>query len=110
MKTVVVNTSPLLVLDRIDCLHLLPRLFGHVIRPQSVVDEIKAGHNKYGISERIICSEWLETTDDPPGMALRPELGAGETAAITLALQRTGFRMSNSLIRTVKERVRNSGA
>lgn len=88
MKTIVVNTSPLLVLDRINCLQLLPALFGQVLRPQSVVNEIEAGRKKYGVSEQIIKSEWMTTVDDPPEMALRPELGAGETAAIALAVQR----------------------
>lgn len=43
---VVVNTSPLIALDRIGQLGLLKSLYGQVLRPQSVLDELQAdkGH------------------------------------------------------------------
>ena len=84
---VVVNTSPLIALNRIGCLHLLPSLFGHVIRPQSVADEIQAGRLQYGAADSLLEEDWLETVEDPPEMVLRRELGAGETAAIALAVK-----------------------
>jgi len=84
---VVVNTSPLVALDRIGQIDLLPKLFGKMIRPQSVVDELNAGRGVYGGSNVIFRATWLETVDDPPEMVLRKELGAGETAVIALALR-----------------------
>jgi uncharacterized protein len=84
---VVVNTSPLVALDRIGQIDLLPKLFGKVIRPQSVVDELKAGHSVYGGSDALYNASWIKTVDDPPEMVLRKELGAGETAVIALALK-----------------------
>lgn len=85
--TVVVSTSPLIALDRIGHLDVLPQLFGDVIRPQSVVNELQAGKHIYGGSDALFYSPWLTTLDDPPEMLLRKELGAGETAVIALALR-----------------------
>ncbi len=90
---IVVNTSPLVALDRIGQLDLLPALYGKIIRPQSVVDELKAGRSIYGGTDSLYHAAWLETAEDPPEMILRKELGAGETAAIALA-----FRIQADLI------------
>ena len=84
---VVVNTSPLVALDRIGQISILPKLFGEIIRPQSVVDELDAGRSVYGGSTSLFHASWLSTVKDPPEMVLRKELGAGETAAIALALR-----------------------
>jgi predicted nucleic acid-binding protein len=43
----------MIALDRIGLLHILPELFGRVIRPQAVVDELYAGKSIYGGSESI---------------------------------------------------------
>jgi predicted nucleic acid-binding protein len=85
--TVIVNTSPLIALDRIGQLDILPRLFGEITRPQSVVDELTAGRRVYGGSDSLFHATWFETAGDPPEMVLRKELGAGETAVIALALK-----------------------
>ena len=82
---IVVNTSPLIALDRIDSLDILQNLFGTILRPQSVLDELRAGQHVHGGSSKLFNATWLNTVTDPPGMMLRKELGAGETAAITLA-------------------------
>jgi len=50
---VVVNTSPLIALDRIGHLDILPRLFGDLIRPQSVADELSAGKHIYGGTDAL---------------------------------------------------------
>ncbi len=84
---VIVNTSPLVALDRIDLLDIFPKLFGNVIRPQSVVNELNAGRKIYGGSDTLYNAEWLRTIEDPPEMILRKELGDGETAVIALAVK-----------------------
>jgi len=83
---VVVDTSPLIALWRIGLIHLLPDMFGAISCPESVKMEIDAGAAKYG-SILLGSYEWLTIEPDPPMMQLRKELGAGETAAITLAYQ-----------------------
>ena len=87
MTKIIVNTSPLIALDRIGCLLLLPALFHRITSPQSVLDEVIAGRMQHGASEDLLRGDWLETLPDPPEAAYRPELGAGETAAIALAVQ-----------------------
>ena len=73
--TVVVNTSPLIALDRIGQLDILPKLFGKIIRPQSVVDELNDGRNVYGGSDALFHATWLETQQDPPGNDLAKGTG-----------------------------------
>jgi uncharacterized protein len=85
--TVVVNTSPLVALDRIGQLDILRGLYSRLIRPQSVIDELNAGRRAYGGSDALYSAQSLETADDPPEMILRKELGAGETAVIALAIR-----------------------
>lgn len=82
---VVVNTSPLISLDRIDRLDILPELFGRVVRPQSVVDELTSGKSSHGGSFALFDAPWMDTVPDPAEAVFRKELGAGETAAIALA-------------------------
>ena len=84
---VVVNTSPLIALERIGHLSVLHDLYGQVVRPQSVLDELLAGQQRYSLSPGLIQSDWILTEPDPPEMAFHRELGAGETAAITLAFK-----------------------
>jgi len=62
-------------------------MFGKIVCPESVIMEINAGNIKYS-SIPIISFEWLTVEPDPPMMRLRKELGAGETAAVTLAYQK----------------------
>ena len=81
------NTSPLVALDQIGHLDILPELFGEITRPQSVVDELNFGRSVYGGSDSLFHAAWLKTVEDPPEMVLRKELGAGETAAIALAVR-----------------------
>jgi len=83
---VVVNTSPLIALERIGCLAVLPKLYDTVIRPQSVLEELKAGGSQVAVKE-LVNANWILTADDPEEMVLRKELGDGETAAIALAVK-----------------------
>jgi predicted nucleic acid-binding protein len=88
MRLVVADTSPIFYLLSIDHIDLLPRLFGKIILPDAVHRELCHP------AAPALAREWaarlpgwveltpVETTDDA---ALR-SLGAGERAAITLAL------------------------
>jgi len=81
---VVVNSSPLIALNQIGRLELLRQLYGAIIRPQSVYDELRGGLDQHEYSDSILSADWIITEPDPEGMTLRRELGAGETAAIIL--------------------------
>ena len=84
---VITNTTQLIVLERIGYLDILKNLYGQIIRPQSVLDELLAGREKYSLAMSLVESDWINTHPDPPEMTFRRELGAGETAAITLAFK-----------------------
>jgi predicted nucleic acid-binding protein len=62
---VVVNTSPLIVLDRIGHLEILKALYGSIIRPQSVLDELNVGRGRYELSSDLCDAEWIITEPDP---------------------------------------------
>lgn len=42
-EIVIVNTSPIFYLHRLDCLDILKKLYGRIIIPQAVVNEHEAG-------------------------------------------------------------------
>lgn len=85
---VVVDSSPLIALARIDRLALLREMFGEVVVPPAVWREvIAAGLDKVG-SQEIAASGWIRRQDvmDASAVAeLRRDLGAGEAEAIVLA-------------------------
>ena len=82
---VIVNTSPLIALNRIERINLLRDLYKQVVCPQSVIDEIEVGVRK-GHVPAIALPPWVSVDPDPPEMAFRRELGAGESAVLSLAL------------------------
>lgn len=92
MSLWVVNASPLILLGKINQLHLLAKLAGPVVIPHEVAVEIRAGPP--GDAALL----WLETEGrglvaDPVPFDLRVvawDLGNGETAVISRALSETG--------------------
>lgn len=91
-EIVVADTSPLLVLHRSRLLHLLPTLYGRVLVPQMVADEIAAGqHGGFDIPD-LASLTWLEIRQPTHPLPVHPKLHPGEQAAIALALE-TGLRV-----------------
>jgi predicted nucleic acid-binding protein len=84
---VIVDTSAFIALDRIGQVDLLRQLFGSVVRPQAVLDELLAGGDSHPLSAVLTEADWVATEPNPTSSSLRPELGHGETAAITLAYE-----------------------
>jgi predicted nucleic acid-binding protein len=88
MRLVVADTSPIFYLLSLDHIDLLPRLFGKVFIPDAVHDELCHPAAPTMVREWVArLPDWavvtsVEALDDD---AFRP-LGAGERAAITLAL------------------------
>ena len=87
---VVSDASPLIALARIDCLELLPKLYGRVLIPTEVYSEVMvAGAGLPGASQ-IARASWIEiaAVNDSAAVEearLRTGLGAGEVSAIILA-------------------------
>ncbi|OJW16335.1 MAG: hypothetical protein BGO49_18450 [Planctomycetales bacterium 71-10] len=90
--TVVSNLSPLHYLVLVDCAPILPRLFGVVVTPPAVMAEMSAA-NAPGPVRSWAASPptWLvvaapAVVEDIPRLG-RGKRGAGEKAAIALALE-----------------------
>lgn len=89
---IVSNTSPLLNLAIINHLDLLPRQFGEVVIPPTVLLELKPGTNYPGANliQQALDAQWLRVvklTASHLAQALMLELDQGEAAAIALALE-----------------------
>lgn len=85
---VVSDTSPLNYLVLIDQINLLPQLFGRVLIPESVLEELNAIETPQLVrSWATNLPEWIEVSPSPPvddvGLT---RLHAGERDAILLAL------------------------
>lgn len=89
---VVSNASPLINLARIGDLDLLRRLYGEVVIPEAVWDEVVvSGAGQPGATE-VAQATWIQK--QAPGnraliQVLRQDLDAGEAEAVALAVERT---------------------
>jgi predicted nucleic acid-binding protein len=89
MLVVVADTGPLNYLVQIDAIELLPTLFGNIIVPAAVRDELV--HRLAPVAVRGWAERhppWLEVKPNPDrasDIASLPSLDEGERAAITLA-------------------------
>ena len=88
--SVVSNASPLINLARIDQLDLLPRLYGELLIPEAVWEEVVTeGAGQPGADE-VKAATWIKiqaVANRSLARALRQELDAGEAEAIILALE-----------------------
>jgi predicted nucleic acid-binding protein len=89
MPDAICNTSPLLYLYRIGALDWLRRLFGEVWIPNAVASELDRGRQKGHDVPDLEDRDWLHRVEPsftpPEWLAL--DLGPGELAAMTLALE-----------------------
>ena len=85
---VVSNAGPLITLAKIQRPQLLKDLFGHIVIPRAVFEEVVLqGAGEPG-AEETRSAGWIETrsaADDLSVAVLRESLGAGESEAIVLA-------------------------
>jgi len=89
MPKAISNTSPLLYLYRIGAITWLPKLFDEVWAPDAVNNELLAGRSK-GYDVPIPADfNWLRIVNPKamPSEWLALDLGAGEIAAMALALE-----------------------
>jgi predicted nucleic acid-binding protein len=85
---VVADASPLIALSRVSRLELLRQMFGTLIVPEAVWNEVTAvAPGRAGVAE-ILHSSWIQhvpVKDAGLVRLLRQNLGAGESEAIVLA-------------------------
>lgn len=90
MPEMIGDTSPIQYLYQAGLLDLLPTLYGQVILPQAVADELAEGRN-LGVSlPDPVTLSWLilrQAQDLTPLASVVNVLGAGEREALALALE-----------------------
>jgi predicted nucleic acid-binding protein len=83
---VVADTGPLNYLILIEEVDVLEKLFGRVLVPQAVFQELQHPSTPQMVSDWIKSpSSWLEVKTAPPVQLTAPGLGDGELEAIALA-------------------------
>lgn len=88
-REVISNTSPLLYLYQVGQLDLLHKLYGWVVVPRAVLEELRVGAERGFATPDIDQIRWLEVRE-PVDRTLLPmviDLGPGEAEAIALALE-----------------------
>jgi len=89
VRRAISNTSPLLYLYRISVLDWLPRLFGEIWIPRAVALELEEGQQRGYDVLNPSSYNWLQVVEPmhTPSEWLALDLGAGELAAMALALE-----------------------
>lgn len=90
MKLAVSNTSPLIFLHKIGRLDLLNELYGHIVVPSGVLDEVVARNSEQAeaLRARIQGSRFKVRSAQREALAgIADNLGAGERECIALAVE-----------------------
>jgi predicted nucleic acid-binding protein len=83
---VIADTGPLNYLILIETANVLQKLYGRVIVPQAVIQELHGAGAPSEVQSWISnLPDWLEVRPDPPTDPTLDFLGKGESAALTLA-------------------------
>ncbi|MEJ5310104.1 MAG: DUF3368 domain-containing protein [Anaerolineae bacterium] len=89
----VLNSSPLIALGRIGYTYLFRELATDIAIPRAVADEIKAGPaNDRAYQALMDNADYIVETNLAPEV-IAWDLGAGETAVISYALAKPGWRV-----------------
>jgi predicted nucleic acid-binding protein len=104
-RLVVSNTSPLLYLHQIRQLELLRSLFGTIVVPRAVADELASGsEHGHDVPELTSC-HWLRIQSPPEAQVLPAviDLGRGEAEVLAfgLAAPDTLLLLDDSLARRI---------
>ena len=107
MTNVICNTSPFQYLHQIGQLHILPALAGKIIVPSAVVEELAVGRVAGVDLPDLAQLDWV-MVQSPAGQSalpLIPDLGAGESEVLMLALETPGATviLDDMLARRVAE-------
>ena len=87
---VVADAGPIIHLSRIGHLDLIPFLYGRIVVPRQVYDEVVRGQGSPPGSEELRQADWVEIEEreirSKVSRLLEGHLDAGEAAALALAL------------------------
>lgn len=86
MPEVVCNTSPLQYLHQIGLLDILPAIYGRILVPQAVMDEISTGRHSGVNLPDLAALDWLEAREvAPTSWPVPRDIHRGEAEVIALA-------------------------
>lgn len=88
-KLVISNTSPLVYLHRLEQLQILEDLFGEILVPHGVIQELERGRELGKDVPNVLNYAWVRQTSVTIPDILQDliELGAGELEVLALALE-----------------------
>ena len=87
MRKIVVNSTPLIILGNIDGLKILKELYGEIIIPRAVFEEVtsKADNAKINLSQNLSWIKVLEVQDKSNRKMYQAKLHDGEVEVMMLA-------------------------
>jgi predicted nucleic acid-binding protein len=92
IDAVVINASPLITLFRSGQADLLPRLFGHIVVPEAVWNEVTLDEWQDPAARELGAQTWPVRVNVEISPRVLPwNLGAGETAVLSHALSHPLF-------------------
>lgn len=88
-EIIIVNTSPIFYLYKLDCLDVLRKLYGRIIIPQAVVNELEAGKRVGENVPDIKNYKWItvKEVNVPVFISIITDLGRGEAEVLALACE-----------------------
>ncbi|PPD31886.1 MAG: DUF3368 domain-containing protein [Methylomonas sp.] len=88
LRTVIIDSSPLIGLAIVESLEWLPKLFDVVFLPDSVKQEVLPGKTAPGEQAiaQALASEWIKVWPEPIAPQLEIDLDPGETDCINIGL------------------------
>lgn len=88
-KIVISNTSPIFYLNKIGHLELLERLYGEIIIPRAVLEELEDGRKAGEDVPEVSSYEWIKvrSVSLPYYIKIIPDLGKGEAEVLALGLE-----------------------
>ena len=87
MRKIVVNSTPLIILGNINCLKILQELYGAIIIPRAVFEEVtsKDDNAKLNLSQNLSWIKVLEVQDKSNRKMYQAKLHDGEVEVMMLA-------------------------
>ncbi len=88
-KIVISNTSPIFYLNRLGYLELMGQLYGEIVIPYGVLEELEEGGKSGEDVPAINKYKWIKVRriSVPSHIKIIPDLGKGEAEALSLALE-----------------------